>query len=374
MIYLDNAATTAVSSKAADEADRMLRACYGNPSSLYSAGLDSQKVLERSRSVIAKRAGCEPQEIFFTASGTESNNLAILGSARARKNWGNRVIVSGFEHPSVMNTVMSLENEGFEVSIVNPGKDGTLDTDDLLSRVDRNTVLVTCMRVNNEIGTVTDCAGLAQEVKKINRRTAFHCDAVQSFGKHETVLNGSIDTLSVSAHKIHGPKGIGCLYVRKGFNLQKVFFGGGQERGLRSGTENIAYAAAFAEAVLEIGDMRKEAVRIASLRDMLRDEIMRTGAAVINSPEDASPYILNFSLPGFRSETVLHFMEERGVMVSSGSACGKGEKSHTLSAMGLPDDLVDSAVRVSFSSQTTEEEVRQAASLFIEAVNTLQRK
>lgn len=374
MIYLDNAATTAVSSRAADAADKVLRECYGNPSSLYSAGLDSQKVLERSRAVIARKIGCDPQELYFTASGTEGNNLAILGAARARKNWGNKVIVSGFEHPSVMNTVISLENEGFEVTVIEPGEDGRLDIAAFLDRVDRKTVLVTCMRVNNEIGTVTDCARLAQEVKKINKRTAFHCDAVQSFGKHETVLNGSIDTLSVSAHKVHGPKGIGCLYVRKGFNLNKVFFGGGQERGLRSGTENIAYAAAFAEAVAEIPDLRTEALRVASLRDILKDEIVKSGMAVVNSPDDASPYIFNFSLPGFRSETMLHFMEERGVLVSSGSACGKGEKSHTLTAMGLSDDLVDSAVRVSFSSQTREEDVRQAAALFIEAVNTLQRK
>ena len=162
--------------------------------------------------------------------------------------------------------------------------------------------------------------------------------------------------------------------MRKGFNLDRVFFGGGQEHGLRSGTENIAYAAAFAEAVSEIGDMRKEAQRIAALKDILREEVMKTGRAVVNSPGDASPYIFNFSLPGYRSETVLHFMEERGVLVSSGSACGKGEKSHTLTAMGLSDELVDSAVRVSFSSQTQEEDVRQAAALFIEAVNTLQRK
>ncbi len=374
MIYLDNAATTAVSPGAADAADRALREYFGNPSSLYSKGLDSQKALERSRAAIAKSLGCEPQELYFTASGTEGNNLAILGAARARKSWGNRVIVSGFEHPSVMNTVMSLEKEGFEVIVVKPGTDGKLDTEKFLELTDKRTVLVTCMRVNNETGTVTDCAGLAEEVKKINRRTAFHCDAVQAFGKHETALNGAIDTLSVSAHKIHGPKGIGCLYVRKGFNLENVFFGGGQERGLRSGTENIAYAAGFAQAVSELGNLRKQRERVSGINSILREEIGATGAAVFNSPDDASPYILNFSLPGFRSETLLHFMEEHGVLVSSGSACGKGERSHTLTAMGLPDEIIDSAVRVSFSSSTTEEEVREAAELFRLAVNTLQRK
>lgn len=374
MIYLDNAATTSISPAAADAADAALREYFGNPSSLYSQGLDSHKALERSRAVIAKSLGCEQQEVYFTASGTEGNNLAILGAARARRSWGNRIIVSGFEHPSVMNTVRSMEKEGFEVIVIPPGPDGRLDTDRFLEQTDKRTALVTCMRVNNEIGTVIDCARLAEEVKKINRRTAFHCDAVQAFGKHETVLNGSIDTLSVSAHKIHGPKGIGCLYVRKGFNLENVMFGGGQERGLRSGTENIAYAVGFAKAVSELGNIRKQNERVTGINSVLRKKLEDSGAAVFNSPDDASPYILNFSLPGFRSETLLHFMEEHGVLVSSGSACGKGEKSHTLTAMNLPDSLIDSAVRVSFSSTTTEEEVREAAELFILAVNTLQRK
>ncbi|MBQ4000668.1 MAG: cysteine desulfurase [Oscillospiraceae bacterium] len=374
MIYLDNAATTAISPAAADAADAALREYFGNPSSLYSQGLDSHKALERSRAVIAKSLGCEQQEVYFTASGTEGNNLAILGAARARRSWGNRIIVSGFEHPSVMNTVKSMEKEGFEVIVIPPGPDGRLDTDRFLEQTDKRTALVTCMRVNNEIGTVIDCARLAEEVKKINRRTAFHCDAVQAFGKHETVLNGSIDTLSVSAHKIHGPKGIGCLYVRKGFNLENVMFGGGQERGLRSGTENIAYAVGFAKAVSELGNIRKQNDKVTGINSVLRKKLEDSGAAVFNSPDDASPYILNFSLPGFRSETLLHFMEEHGVLVSSGSACGKGEKSHTLTAMNLPDSLIDSAVRVSFSSTTTEEEVREAAELFILAVNTLQRK
>ena len=374
MIYLDNAATTAVSSTVADEVYNTLIKYYGNPSSLYSEGLESQKILEKSRAVIAKKLGCDPKELYFTGSGTEGNNLAILGAARARKNWGNKVVVSGFEHPSAANTVASLSNEGFEVVVVSPGKDGHLDPDEFLSKIDSRTVLAVCMRVNNETGVINDCAKLASEVKKINKRTAFHCDAVQSFGKHVTALNGSIDTMSVSAHKIHGPKGIGALYVRKGFNLDKVLFGGGQERGLRSGTENIAYAAGFAKAVSELPNEREALKRISGYRDLLKDSLIATGAAVINSPADSSPYILNFSLPGFRSETILHFMEENGVLVSSGSACSKGEKSHTLTAMGLDDELIDGAVRVSFSASTTEEDVRKAADAFSRAINNIQRK
>ena len=374
MIYLDNAATTMVSSTVADAVDEALRTYFGNPSSLYNEGLESHKSLERSRAVIAKRIGCDPQELYFTASGTEGNNLAIIGAARARKNWGNRIVVSGFEHPSAMNTVMALEKEGFDITVIYPGADGNLNMSEFLGAIDKETVLAVCMRVNNETGAITDCAGLAAEVKKINRRTAFHCDAVQAFGKHLTVLDGSIDTMSVSAHKIHGPKGIGALYVRKGFNLENVFFGGGQERGLRSGTENIAFAAGFAQAVRELEPVRSGLEKTGRIRDILKNRILETGAAVINSPEGSSPYILNFSLPGFRSETVLHFMEQNGVMVSSGSACGKGEKSHTLTAMKLSDELVDSAVRVSFSSTSTEEEAETAAAVFERAINTLQRK
>ncbi len=374
MIYLDNAATTAISPAAADAADRALREYFGNPSSLYSSGLESHKSLERSRAAVAGKLGCSPQEVYFTSGGTESNNLAILGSARARKDWGDRVLVSGFEHPSVLNTVMSLQNEGFRVTVIAPEKDGTLDTGKFISEMDRATVLVTCMRVNNETGALNDVTRLAEEIKKINKRTAFHCDAVQGFGKHATILNGAIDTLSVSAHKIHGPKGIGCLYVRKGFNLETVLHGGGQERGLRSGTENIAYAAGFAKAASEIGDLKKQQEKAAALKELLRQRVEATGKAVINSPEDGSPFILNFSLPGFRSETVLHFMEEHGVLVSSGSACGKGEKSHTLTAMGIDEELIDSAVRVSFSFDTQQEDVLRAAELFELAVNTLQRK
>ena len=198
MIYLDNAATTAVHPDVIAEIAYQLDSHFGNPSSLYDLGLESRKVIDRSRSVIARSLGCEPAEVYFTSCGTESNNLAILGAARARKKWGNKIVVSGFEHPSVQNTVSSLADEGFEIVVVDPEPDGTLDLDKILNVVDSKTVLVCCMRVNNEVGSMIDTPLLAKKVKMINRRTAFHCDAVQSFLKHSTDLNGMIDTLSIS--------------------------------------------------------------------------------------------------------------------------------------------------------------------------------
>ena len=374
MIYLDNAATTNVFPEVAEVIASVLRDSFGNPSSLYSLGIESKKIVDRSRAQIARAMGCDPSEVYFTSCGTESNNLAILGAARSRKAWGNKVIVSGIEHPSVQNTAASLANEGFEVVVIPPEEDGNLSIDGFLNEVDKRTVLVTCMRVNNETGALTDTALLAKKVKEINRRTAFHCDAVQSFMKHTTALDGSIDSMSVSGHKIHGPKGIGVLYLRKGFSLEKTQFGGGQEKGMRSGTENVAYIAGMAKAVEVIGPVRKNLEHVGICRNILWDSIRNLPEVRLNSPESASPYILNISVLGYRSETMLHFLESEGVFVSSGSACSKGEKSHTLEAMCLDDDRVDSALRFSLSAETTEDDVKTAAEALKKGIKTLERK
>ncbi|MBR0343168.1 MAG: cysteine desulfurase [Oscillospiraceae bacterium] len=374
MIYLDNAATTNVFPEVAEVIASVLRDSFGNPSSLYSLGIESKKIVDRSRAQIARAMGCDPSEVYFTSCGTESNNLAILGAARSRKAWGNKVIVSGIEHPSVQNTAASLANEGFEVVVIPPEEDGNLSIDGFLNEVDKRTVLVTCMRVNNETGALTDTALLAKKVKEINRRTAFHCDAVQSFMKHTTALDGSIDSMSVSGHKIHGPKGIGVLYLRKGFSLEKTQFGGGQEKGMRSGTENVAYIAGMAKAVELIGPVRKNLEHVGICRNILWDSIRNLPEVRLNSPESASPYILNISVLGYRSETMLHFLESEGVFVSSGSACSKGEKSHTLEAMCLDDDRVDSALRFSLSAETTEDDVKTAAEALKKGIKTLERK
>ena len=374
MIYLDNAATTNVYPEVTEVIASVLRDSFGNPSSLYNLGIESRKIMDRSRAQIARAMGCDPAEVYFTSCGTESNNLAILGAARSRRAWGDKVIVSGIEHPSVQNTAASLAGEGFEVVVIPPESDGSLDIDRFLEQVDKRTALVTCMRVNNEIGTLTDTPLLAKKVKEINRRTAFHCDAVQSFMKHPTVLDGSIDSMSVSAHKIHGPKGIGVLYLRKGFSLERTQFGGGQEKGIRSGTENVAYIAGMAKAVELIGPVKENLEHVRTCRDILWDSIKDFPEVVLNSPVTSSPYILNISVLGYRSETILHFLEGEGVFVSSGSACSKGEKSHTLEAMQLDGDRVDGALRFSLSADTAEDDVRQAAEALKKAINTVERK
>ena len=354
--YLDNAATTPVSQKSTEAVLEILKEYYGNPSSLYSIGIMASKKYEHARDVIASSLGCRSDEIYFTGCGTESNNLAIFGAARARKAWGNEVVVTGYEHPSVQNTVEALKNEGFEVITVAP-KDGIIDPEEIIGNVNSKTVLVTAMAVNNETGAMLDVPYISKKVKEINKRTAVHCDFVQGYMKEKIDL-ASIDTLSASGHKINAPKGIGILYIRKGFNLARTQFGGGQEKGIRSGTENIAFACGLAAAVEEHRDIDGNRKRIQELKDMLIEGLKDFDNVTINSPEQSTPYVLNFSFEGYRSETILHFLEARDVYVSSGSACSKGERSHTLEAMRLQSRLVDSAIRVSFGLQNNEDDVK----------------
>lgn len=373
MIYLDNAATTRVADAVADEIDKTLRQYFGNPSSLYDLGLQASRVLEASRQTLAAALGCSAAEVVFCGTGTEANNIAVLGAARARRAWGREVVMTGYEHAGVYNAVQSLQREGFAVHIVDPSPDGAIDPDALLGHVGKTTALVACMAVNNETGARIDVPALAAQIKRRNKRTAVHCDAVQAFCKHPLALAGDIDTAAVSAHKLHGPKGIGALYVRKGFNLDAVVQGGGQEQGLRSGTENVAYGAGFAKAVTEMPDAPSALIKIGQLNTALRQSLQQLPDIVCHSPADASPYILNFSLAGYKSETVLHFLERQGIYVSSGSACGRGARSHTLMAMGLPERLVDSALRVSFCADNSMADVEALVATLADAQQNLVR-
>lgn len=358
--YLDNAATTMVDPAVADTIREALLTRWANPSSLYEPAVRVQMDLSAARAKVAKTLGCAPRELYFTAGGTEGNNLAILGAVAPRRAWGDTIVVSGFEHPSVQNPIRALGKAGMRVIEVNPGRDGRLDIEALIDAVDSRTVLCCCMAVNNETGARQDIARLAAGVKAKNSRTAVHVDAVQAWMRQRINLKAwpGVDSLVVSGHKIHAPKGVGALYLRAGFHWTPPILGGGQEHGVRPGTENTAYAlglAAAAEAGARTLSARDKTVRALNAR--LRAGLAEIPGVTINSPDDAVPEVLNFSQHAVRSQTLLNFLSDRGVYVSSGSACDKGEPSHTLAAMGCDANTIDTALRVSFCADNTPEDV-----------------
>lgn len=360
MHYLDNAATTAVLPEVIQAIGEVMEQHFANPSSLYRPGFEAEKQIQAARATVAKALGCQPGEVVFTASGTEASNIAIFGAARARKNWGSHLVTTGYEHPCVAKPLEALaEKEEFQLTIVPPEPTGAVALAAIVNEVRADTVLVSAMQVNNETGAVLDVAELARLVKAKNPRTAVHIDGVQGFTKLPVRLSETeIDSYGVSGHKIHAPKGIGALYLRKGMNIYPPLLGGGQENGLRPGTENTPYIAGFAKAVeIALQNRPKAAERIQQLRAQLLQGLQKLPGVVLNSPENSYGGIVNFSLPGLKSETLLHFLEEYGVYVSSGSACSKGQVSHTLAAMRLPKERAESALRVSFDAYNTPEDV-----------------
>lgn len=376
MHYLDNAATTAVAGEVVEVVAQTLAQHYANPASLYAPGMAAEQVIAAARAQLAAALGCTPAEVYFTASGTEASNIAIFGAARPRKRWGNRLVATGYEHPCVAKPLEALaEQEGFSLTMVPPGPDGAVDPGALLDAVDDATALVCAMQVNNETGAMLDTAALAKAVKAKNPRTAVHVDGVQAFTKVPVSLkNTAVDSFAVSAHKLHGPKGIGALYLRRGFHIAPPLLGGGQENGIRPGTENTAYIAGFGKAVeLAMAQRELSAKTTAGLREKLLAGLAEMPGVEINSPQNGYAGILNCSLPGVRSETMLHFLEAREVYLSSGSACSKGQASHTLSAMQLPRERIDGALRVSFDGGNTEEDIDALLAGLEEGLATLAR-
>ncbi len=356
--YLDNSATTRVLPEAAEEALRLMTGCYGNPSSLHTLGFQAKKELDRAREAIARRLGAGPEEIIFTGGGTEANNLAVLGAARARKRMGRHIVTTQIEHDSVLNACKELEGEGFKVTYLAPDPNGNIDIGELESAIGPETVLVSIMLCNNETGAILPVQAAARAIKRKKAPALLHTDCVQAFCKLDfTVKSLGADLCTVSGHKVHGPKGVGALYVKKGARVLPIVYGGGQERGLRSGTESLPLICAFAKAV-ELAPKASETLEKAdSLRELLLRELAGLSGVEVNLPMDGLPYIVNLSAVGVRAETMLHFLAQRGVYVSSGSACGRASPSHVLEAMGLPRERVGSAIRVSFSRFSTGEDV-----------------
>lgn len=349
-IYLDNAATTRVDEAAAKTALEIMTEAYGNPSSLHKKGLEAQLRLEEARAGVTSALGCEKDELVFTSGGTEANNIAIFGAAEAKKRAGNTVVATAWEHSSVLEPVRELGRRGFTVKLVKPEPDGRIDIDRIADEVDSDTVLVSCMMVNSEVGAVADIAGLVKKVRRKAPNALIHCDAVQAFGKLKfSASKLGADLLSVSGHKIHAPKGVGALYIRKAVRVLPLSYGGGQEQSLRPGTQALPLITAFGVAAeTAAGNIAANLDHVGKLSEYFVNKASTIGGLCMNSPAEATPYICNVSVTGFRSEIMLHYLAAKGIYVSSGSACSAGKPSHVLAAMNLPRERADSALRVSF--------------------------
>lgn len=372
--YLDNSATTKPCKGAREKMLFAIDECWGNPSSLHEKGIAADALLISARRAVAKSLGADEKEILFTSGGTESNNLAILGAAHAMKRKGNKVITSAVEHPSVLKCFDRLESEGFTVVKIPTDKKGLIDLDLLEKEVDEKTVLVSIMAVNNEVGTIEPVDKIKNIIRRKNSPAVFHIDAVQAYGKMPiNVKKLGADLISISSHKIHGPKGAGALFVKNGIKLIPNSLGGGQEKDLRPGTEPMVAIAGFFGAVEEL-NVNKSLAEVTKLRDGFTEKLRAMPGVSINSSDDALPYIVNLSLEGLRSETVLNLLSSMGIYISSGSACAKGHKSYVLTAMGLSDRQIDSSLRVSLSRFTAEEELDYFITGIEKAMNTIMKR
>ena len=374
--YLDNSATTAVTPEVAALAARIMTEQYGNPSSLHRRGFWAERALTEARGQVAAVLRCRPEEIIFTSGGTESNNLALLGAARAARRRGNRIVTTAVEHHSVLAVCRQLESEGFEVAYVSPDAGGVITPESFAAACDEKTVLASCMMVNSETGALHDIPAIAAACRRKNPGILFHADCVQAFGRLEIApARWGVQLVSVSGHKIHAPKGVGALYVAKGVRLLPPLYGSGQERGLRPGTENLPGICAMGLAAERMNARRVEnAAHFTALRQKLITNLSQSPAVCINSPQAAAPYIINLSVEGIRSEIMIHYLEQFEIYVSSGSACAKGERSHVLTAMGLPEDRIDSAIRVSMTDTTAEEEIDEFCRRLLQGAATLAKR
>ncbi len=356
--YLDNSATTPLCKEAVEKVNFTLTSCWGNPSSLHSNGIAASELLEESRNIIAGKLSCEPAEIVFTSGGTESNNIAVLGAANALKRRGSRIITTSVEHPSVDEPFKYLESQGFDVIRLRVNENGLIDERQLYAATNPSVVLISIMYINNEVGTIQPVEFAKRAAVHAGANALIHCDAVQAFGKVPLKpYNMGVDLMSISSHKIHGPKGAGALFIKKGTRLAPHTLGGLQENKFRPGTEPLPNIAGFAAAAKAMPDYTSGLAHATALRDYFVKNISAMENIVVNSPANASPYITNISVLGIPSEVMLNYLSEMGIYVSSGSACSKGHKSRILKAMNLSDERINSALRVSISRFTTKEEI-----------------
>ena len=378
--YLDNSATTKCSAAAADIMMKVLTEDFGNPSSMHLKGVEAEKYVKEAISSISKTLKVNEKEILFTSGGTESDNLALIGGAEANKRAGRHIITTVYEHPAILETCKYLEEEGYEVTYIPVDNFGLVNLDALKEALREDTILVSMMYVNNEIGAVLPVEEVSKIIKDFNKNIIFHVDAVQGFGKYPIFpKKQGIDMLSVSGHKIHGPKGIGFLYVSDKVKLKPILYGGGQQKGMRSGTENVPGIAGLGIAVSEIcHDLETKADALYKLKEGFVKDLESLDGVTINGYTDrrSAPHIVSASFEGVRSEVLLHALENKGIYVSAGSACAsnkKKEASKTLVAIGLKKDLLDSTIRFSFSFETTKEELDYTVDVLKQVLPTLRK-
>ncbi len=380
-IYFDNAATTKPFDEVVKHMSDVQTNYYGNPSSLHIKGLNSEKLIREARATVAGCIGATPDEIVFTSGGTESNNLAVSGFLSANPRSGKHILVSTIEHPSVLEIAKDLDggSSGYDVDYVTVDKNGYVDIDYFRKKLRIDTVLVSIMMVNNETGAIQPIEAIVRIMKEMGSRAALHVDAVQAFGKIPVLpAKTGIDLMTLSSHKLHGPKGTGALFIKKGVKVKPIILGGGQEGLMRSGTENVAGISGFGLASKKVCDnLISDSARMNSLKErferFIKNEI---GGVKINTPPNASPYLLNVSFEKVKGESLLHHLEQKGIYVSTGSACSSRKKtrSYVLAAMGSDKNEISGAIRFSFSSLTNEEEIRTALLILKGLVYNLRRQ
>lgn len=370
MIYFDNAATTKPCDEAVKAVSDALKTNWSNPSSLHGLGLKAEQAVNTAREIVAKSLDTDSECIYFTSGATESNNLAIFSTAKTLGRHKKKIVTTAIEHPSVLQPIKYLEENGFEAVYVKPDKSGEINPADIVSAVDDNTCLVTCQLVNNETGYILPISKAYKAIKRLYPKVITHCDCVQGFMKLNVSANSlNSDLISLSGHKIYGPKGVGALYVKKGVRVLPVNFGGGQEKGVRSGTEavpNIAGYGAAVEAFSKSIDKRYE--KMCELSNYLFKQTETVEGVKVNKFSESSPYIASVTVGNIKSETLLHYLEQNGIYVSSGSACSKGKKSGVLKAFGYDDRAIDSTIRLSFSYENKMSEIDE----FIKQVKNAQ--
>lgn len=376
-IYLDHAATTYPFSEVRDVMNQVMEIDYGNPSSLHKKGIESEQYIRNARQIIANSLKVNTKEIIFTSGGTEANNMALLGVAMANKRKGKHIISTKIEHASVSEPLHFLEEEGFCVTYLSVDKNGQVDLDQLKESIQEQTILVSIMYVNNEIGCVQQVEKIAHILKQEGKDIIFHVDAIQAYGKYRIYPKRlGIDLLSVSAHKIHGPKGIGFLYIRDTVKIRPILYGGGQQRDLRSGTENVPAIAGFSKAVeLIYQDHKEKLEQLYQLKKLFIEGVLSIEGTSVNGIQnldikETAPHIISVTIDQIRSEVLLHALEEKGIYVSSGSACASNHPqiSNTLQAIGLKNASLDSTLRFSLSVYTTEQEITETLEVLKELI------